>query len=219
MQVNRCLTRADWIVLLFPQIRHQIGALLDAAYAYYQTPLPKHVRDKYVAQLMDLDVAVEEVNFAIDHYHLQAPPPNQTKKPPIPYQLIAILRPQPSLEAEANQIASVIWAAIGACGYNNPDKARAMMGETGWQVVRLMGSWEEVCSSAKQSDINLWHAQLRDRARGIIVRAQDAERMQQIEGVRAFVREITKDATNSPMRAGVLAVGDVIQNLGLSHAR
>jgi hypothetical protein len=65
---------------------------------------------------------------------------------------------------KADVVANRIWDAIARFGWNNPDKARAYIGELGWKTVEMAGGWVGMCETSDIENKNIIIAQTRDLA-------------------------------------------------------
>lgn len=62
--------------------------------------------------------------------------------------------------------ANLILSARSKCGYTNPDRARAMIGELGWEAVKRFGGWVYICEQPGNQD-GMLRAQLRETLKAI----------------------------------------------------
>lgn len=87
-----------------------------------------------------------------------------TRKMPLPGQLLAICQPTLTAEEEAKEVAGRIIAAVPRYGYANQDEAKKYIGELGWQVVAMQGGWAEICRNMRNHMIPTLQAQYRELA-------------------------------------------------------
>lgn len=64
---------------------------------------------------------------------------------PSPARLQKYLRPQVSVDAQAQEIAGRITQSISKFGYTGHEDAKAFIGEIGWTVVHRFGGWAHIC--------------------------------------------------------------------------
>ena len=83
---------------------------------------------------------------------------------PISSHVKKILEPEISERDEANEAASRIITAMGRFGSTGTTQAREYIGELGWHVVCLMGSWSRLCRDSLVENNGTLRAQLRDLA-------------------------------------------------------
>jgi hypothetical protein len=82
---------------------------------------------------------------------------------PLPADIRDSANPQGgSIQAQSNDIAGRISAAIGRFGYTQQETARTYLGELGWLVVCRMGGWRALCTSLTTSEMGTFRAQCRD---------------------------------------------------------
>jgi hypothetical protein len=65
---------------------------------------------------------------------------------------------------KADVVANRIWDAIARFGWNNPEKAKAYIGELGWKTVEMAGGWVGMCETSDMENKNIIIAQTRDLA-------------------------------------------------------
>lgn len=82
---------------------------------------------------------------------------------PTPAEIYGMIKPELSVDDEANLIATKIRQAISRCGYADPEGARKFIGEVGWNIVRRFGGWTYICENHGDLLNPLtFHAQCRD---------------------------------------------------------
>jgi len=106
---------------------------------YYQRTLNQPVLEMYLEDLEGHDE--EKVVRAYKAYRKD--PKNKTF--PLPAQIIDIMNPQVSVDAQAQEIAGRITESISRFGYVGGAKAKEFIGEIGWSVVQRFGGWAEIC--------------------------------------------------------------------------
>lgn len=70
----------------------------------------------------------------------------------------------------AVHIAGKVWESLGKFGQYNPSGAEKWLGAEGWEVVKLMGGWFDVCSIEDMSYRGTFVAQARGFANAILAR-------------------------------------------------
>lgn len=105
------------------------------------------------------DLPYVKIIFALHDYRNN--PKNRTW--PKPVDIRAIVCPELSPEAIANDTASRIRESISKFGWCNSSQAREYIGELGWKVVERSGGWQYVCEN-HGLDLNptTFYAQTRD---------------------------------------------------------
>jgi hypothetical protein len=102
---------------------------------------------------------------------------------PRPAQLIEYLRPHLNPDAEAKQIAGRVVKAVSDHGWPNSSKARADIGEAGWNAVQAYGGWTYICENLGTSiSMGQFQAQIRDHAKAYIECGGRSYNENQIEG-------------------------------------
>lgn len=66
---------------------------------------------------------------------------------PRPAQIIELIQPTASPEAQAIESVNRILLAINRFGYPNPTEAKEFIGELGWLVVKDYGGWDSLCAN------------------------------------------------------------------------
>lgn len=150
--------------------------MLDSVHEYFLVRLPQHVRQMYARDLAGYTLA--QLRWAIDTFRVAPPPLGHKKTAPKPHDLIALLQQQLAERQAADAIASAIWCSIARFGRTQTDAAMAYMGADGQEVVRQMGGWQLLCKTATAADVNLWNAQLRDKALAVRAQKQQARHLQ-----------------------------------------
>lgn len=149
-----------------------LEAQLDAVHEYFLCPLPPHVREMYARDLAAY--ALPEICWAIETYRISPPPLGHKKVAPKPHDLIALLNQELADRQIADALASKIWACIAKYGRTQTALAMQAIGPEGEEVVHQLGGWILLCKTACAADVNLWNAQLRDKA--LAVRAQNRQK-------------------------------------------
>lgn len=106
---------------------------------YYQRTLNQPVLEMYLEDLEGYDD--ESVVQAYRAYRRD--PKNKTF--PLPAQIIDIMNPRVSVDAQSQEIAGRITQSISKFGYTGGASAREFIGEIGWSVVQRFGGWAEIC--------------------------------------------------------------------------
>lgn len=126
---------------------------------YYNRTISEQVLNMYAEDLADHD----ELKVIEAYKAYRKNPKNKTF--PLPAQIIEILNPQISLDAQANEITSRIIKSISSIGIEQSryDELRAFVGEIGMGAIRRLGGWEHICREHGVSiQPNQFYAQLRE---------------------------------------------------------
>lgn len=107
--------------------------------SYYSKTLDAGVLNMYVDDLSEFP----EDNVIAAYRTYRRDPKNKTF--PLPSQIIEILKPSISPDAEAQMASARIFEAIGKFGWPNGREAQVYIGPLGWRVVKRMGGWTQVC--------------------------------------------------------------------------
>lgn len=109
--------------------------------SYYGKALDPGVLAMYIDDLSDF--TPEEVMIAYRKYRKDP----KNKFFPLPAQIIEIIQPSISPDAEAQMASARIYEAIGKFGWCNGKEAQIYIGPLGWRVVKRMGGWTQVCET------------------------------------------------------------------------
>ena len=138
-------------------MKNDVMKLFSLMFAFYQKEVQTQVLAMYAHDLREF--SYEEIERAFEIY--RDDPAN--KFPPMPAALKKILRPQIDPHSIANDVASKVHGAVSKFGWNQPQAARAHIGEIGWEVVREYGGWEYICQHLGLAlDIGTFRAQVRE---------------------------------------------------------
>ena len=88
------------------------------------------------------------------------------------HSIMEYVHPTVDKRAIAVAISAKIWACIGKYGYPGADRAKADIGEAGWEVVKQRGGWVSVCEESNTASPGIFQAQLRDLAESVITRSR-----------------------------------------------
>jgi hypothetical protein len=83
---------------------------------------------------------------------------------PHPSDIREKIKPEINPSDDAELVANLVISAVGKYGYTNPDKARKLMGELGWETVKLMGGWKHLCEALEHDNETTFRAQIRNLA-------------------------------------------------------
>jgi len=123
--------------------RDLLGQMITATALYYRQDIPKSVISMYIDDLIDAGISFEDASSAYKTYRRNP----KNSRFPIPANIIEIIRPQISPDAEATAASARIYQAISKFGYCNPMEAKVFIGSLGWSVVQRMGGWVRICES------------------------------------------------------------------------
>lgn len=108
---------------------------------YYRVPISEPVLEMYVEDLSEYSPAL--VAEAYKTYRKN----HKNKFFPLPAQIIDILNPTVSADAEARDAVEKIKTAIRDFGYTRLMEAKQFMGPVAWEIVRSNGGWTSICES------------------------------------------------------------------------
>lgn len=120
--------------------KQQLKALFVKTGQYFDQIIPDEVLRLYVEDLADL--SFPKVAQAMGM--LRRDP--MVKRCPLPSQIRAKLTPESNTDSEAVLLVGRITDAISRIGPYNTTAAREYVGPSGWEVVKLSGGWENICS-------------------------------------------------------------------------
>lgn len=83
---------------------------------------------------------------------------------PLPSDIIRIIDPKFSSHDAGVLMASQILSSISRFGWNNPEQAKAYLGDQAWGVVKALGGWVDLCSKVTADNESIYRAQIRDYA-------------------------------------------------------
>lgn len=195
-----------------------LSALWCRAYRFWRTELAEDQCDAYALACMAHEPL--DVEAAMDQFNAALPPNGQKPRPPMPADILQLLSPVADTEADANAIASAIWAAIGSCGYCNPKRAREKLGDDGWAVAMMLDKdWASLCASANVEARGSFFAQARDVAECHLQRRAQADlasaRLAILASKQGSVRRLAEPvAQRRPMPAGMQGVGHILADMG-----
>lgn len=140
-----------------------IKMVLHQTYQYYG----QHLAPMQLAMMAeDLDAfEPHDVETAARAWRRKSPEPGHKPRPPMPSELIAMLVPKMTEDAEAAMLATSIIGAIRRIGYNKPERAESELGPVAWTAIQARGGWQAMCQSTQTKDLNTLQAQLRDALR------------------------------------------------------
>ena len=144
----------------------ELKALIVAHSAYYGQKLDPTVIQMYAEDLADLPI---EVLRRALHEIRRDPKVNRF---PLPAVIRARVTPPEMDEDQARDAAARIITAIARCGWTNPDSAKAMIGELGWEVVQRQGGWRSICEGVMEENKTIFQAQWRDLAMSLSRRSR-----------------------------------------------
>ena len=207
MDVTTWLRRAEKAIRVDFQKMQHLKGLISANHRYYSCNLGPTQIQMMAEDLMDYPV--DEIEGAMRKWRVDGPPPGQKPRPPLPCDLIGLMRPPMDRDAKANAMASTILACIGKFGYMRPDRAQDYMGEASWQVVTMRGSWVELCRSVTVDNLSTFHAQLRDTAKAVLAMRMNPNEAQPQLGT-ATRRQL---AYARPELRRLSSIGEVIEEV------
>lgn len=188
----------------------RIGAVLDENYEYFEVPLPPQRREMYAEDLAH--VSFTDLVWACKTYRLQAPPPNQTKKPPKPQDLLRVLNPELSAYDQAVNVATkIMWGvqAYGSWGLrHNRAKMQTALGDLAMAIIKQFG-WESLCEQTDKQTYDLRFAKLRDAANAEIQKRTHTTAHQELAALRACAQ--AKLPADKPRL--LTGIGDILQHM------
>ena len=166
MDTTAWLAKAREAIALDVKALRDIKVLLHDNYAYFTTPLAP-VQMAMMAEDL-LPYPVGDIEMAMREWRVCGPPPGHKPRPPMPSDLIRIMRPTIDENAKANAFAATILRCVSKFGYTSPARAQDYMGPVAWQVVKMRGTWADLCRTVTVDNFSSVHAQLRDSAKAVI---------------------------------------------------
>ena len=136
-------------------LRTDIATIVMGLAEYYEKTLTDTQLAMYVEDLMD--ISPEDLLRAVRLYRRDG----KNDRFPLPTKLRATL--QPPDDQRARDAVALIMTAICRIGNYRTKDAQAFIGELGWEVVKLQGGWEVVCSIS-EADKGMLQAQWRELA-------------------------------------------------------
>lgn len=97
------------------------------------------------------------------------------KKFPHPSDIRAKVMPEIDSKDTAIEVANLIITCVSKYGYNNPETARAKMGELAWATVQRMSGWKHLCESLTIDNEGMIRAQIRAMAEVVSKKAKRGE--------------------------------------------
>lgn len=196
---------ADWRsqmeAYLMGEVEHcqAIKMVLHHTYQYYG----QHLAPMQLAMMAeDLDAfEPREVEAAVRTWRRKRPEPGHKPRPPMPNELIAILVPKMTEDAEASMLAQSIVGAIKRIGYNKPARAKEELGPIAWAAICARGGWEAMCQQTQEKDLNTLQAQLRDAIRADLQMRDDP--------MLAEMRRVTGRTTLSMARPSIRRLSSI----------
>jgi len=165
----------------------EVKKMIVALCAYYQHPLPDQVVEMYAKDLADLPLE----KLAQAFHEIRRDP--KTTRFPLP----AIIRQRTegpvNAENAAIQIAAKIPEAISKFGWNNPEKAKAFLGEVGWLIVQREGGWANLCQTVDENNLPILKAQWRQLAKSLHDGPKQSENLLLDVQMNAILGGVTKD--------------------------
>lgn len=154
--------------MLNQQQRDILGAKILESAIYYGKDFSNQQVSMFINALEKyMPDTVENYISAIDRYCMDG----ANKFFPSPMQLRVYIENKLSRDSEASATAAAIRRAVSDHGWSAPEKARAQIGELGWQIVNDMGGWLYICENLGV-DLNpsTFFAQTRDVAKSYLER-------------------------------------------------
>lgn len=131
-----------------------------AVAAYYKQQLNDITISMYAADVSH--ISIDELMELFSSYRKDP----KNKFMPMPSAFLAMLDPSLSIESSAELVAGRIHDAVVKFGWPSPEKARAYIGDVGWDIVRRRGGWQVVCENlGSEWDVGTFHAQSRNSAK------------------------------------------------------
>lgn len=163
--------------------------LVAALGEYYDKALTSTQIAAYTDDLMSLEPA--ELGNAILIYRNDP----RNERFPLPVKLKAMIGQVINPDDEAVLIAGRILNAISRIGPYESARAKAAIGEVGWQVVECEGGWETLCE-IQTDDLPIRKAQWRNLAKSFLEsprqRSQGLTQIGQMGGIKLSLPEIPK---------------------------
>jgi hypothetical protein len=139
-------------------MKKQIVEILEHLAIYYRETLSPIQLAMYAEDLSSL--TPDQLVKAVKLYR-QNP---ENRFFPIPAALIAIINPVNSELDDGRDVASKVIGAISKFGSHRALDAKNYIGEIGWECVKRMGGWQNLCSELSDDNKGIFNAQIRDLA-------------------------------------------------------
>lgn len=182
----------------------KIKSLIIRAALYYGQQLDDWVLQAYASDLEDIEA--KDVERAFNQLRLEP----KRWRVPLPAEIKHHLSPTLDIDTQAQKIVSLIFANLQPIGRKNVDKARGVVGELGWEVVRRMGGWAFLCNSDVR-DRNTQYAQAREQARACLT--------ERVVAARAHDPGKALPEIKQHRRGVPLSTGDILRTMGGPHGQ
>ena len=140
-------------------------AIVLTYFFYTQKEMDDSALALYLNSLMGHGLTERQLVWALEKHRLDP----QARFFPKPAELIAILKPMETEEDLARDAAARVMGSVSRFGYTNPEEARQYIGELGWEaVLRMFGSWQNLCQNLMPKEVPSIQAQLRDLCKSIL---------------------------------------------------
>jgi hypothetical protein len=129
---------------------------------YGRQDVTRPVVSMYLDDLEDAGITYDQAVVAYAQYRRD---PKNTRFP-IPSNIMAILKPEISVDSQAQAASARIFQAIRKYGWCNAKEAQEFIGDLGWTTVSRMGGWMKICESVGVDyEIGTFMAQARQIAK------------------------------------------------------
>ena len=149
-----------------PDEIQKLKALIIATAMYFGHEIPDAVLPLYAEDLSDLPF--DDVYRAIGEIRRDP----RTTRFPLPAAIREKALPGMNPESAALEAVSRVIRAVSRVGPYDLERARAMVGELGWEIVIREGGWENVCQVLTFDNETSLRAQWRNLALSVIDRAR-----------------------------------------------
>lgn len=137
--------------------------------SYYGRTLSEPVLRMFAEDLEDLPISQ-----VIEGYKSWRRNPKNTQFP-LPAQIRGLVAPEVDADSAAKEIAGRITGSVTKFGWNNSQKAREFIGETGWAIVERQGGWMHLCENLGRTiNPSAFQAQTREQAKSSLTFAPEA---------------------------------------------
>lgn len=133
--------------------------------AYFGRDLPEAILKMQVEDIKSFCNEPARVLAALTEYRLKT----KQNRPPLPSDLLRILKPEIDPDKAGNEIASRIFKAISLFGYTTPGEAKKYLGDEVWELVIRFGGWSYICQNLGTNRLpnSTFFAQIRDTAKSL----------------------------------------------------
>lgn len=135
-------------------LRTEIAKIIIGLAEYYEKELTETQLAMYIEDLLEL--SPQDLLRAVRLYRNHS----NHDRFPLPNKLKAMI--EPPIDQRARDAVARILTAISRIGPYRSSEAKEFIGELGWEIVKLQGGWEELCTSLNDNNKPNLQAQWRE---------------------------------------------------------